>query len=105
MPDAIAQPVSREQVLKLAEGRLDLDERREIVRRLVSQAARKQVTVELDPYAGGPVPETAYDLAMERAFERACRLYEQLHGEGRGEEFELPAPVLAGYSPSAPASP
>src|SRR4051812_9028959 len=100
MSELITQPVSREQVLNLAEGRLDPAERRQIVRRLVAQAARQQVAAELDPYAGGPVPEAAYDLALKRAFERVCRLYEQ----HRGEDFELPAPVLAGYSASAPAA-
>lgn len=106
MLDSIVQPVSRDQLVKLAEGRIGAVERRQIVRRLVSQAARNQVTASLDPFLGEPIPESAYDRAMTRAFERACRLHNQLGGEPAcdeaGEDFEGMVPVVAGYSTSAP---
>jgi len=100
MLDLISQPVSRDQILKLAEGRLGAAERRQIVRRLVAQAARNEVPAGLDPYQ--PVAESSYDLPLKRAFERACRLHAQLRGEDPDSEFEALAPVVASYSTSAP---
>ncbi|HSS50880.1 MAG TPA: hypothetical protein VLX28_18215 [Thermoanaerobaculia bacterium] len=104
MLDPILQPVSRDQLVKLAEGRAGAGERRQIVRRLVAQAARNQVTAGLDPFMGEPVPEAAYDLALKRAFERACRLHEELNGEEASERFEGMMPVVAGYSASEPSA-
>jgi hypothetical protein len=108
MLDPILQPVSREQLVKLAEGRAGAGERRQIVRRLVAQAARNQVTAGLDPFKGKPVPEAAYDQALKRAFERACRLHNQLGGqldcEEAGEGFEGMVPVIPGYSASEPSA-
>jgi hypothetical protein len=102
MPDPVVQPVSRDQVMKLAEGRVGAGERRQIVRRLVAQAARNQVTAGLDPFQGEPVPEGSYDLALKRACERACRLHQQL-GE-TSERFAVMVPVVAGYSASEPSA-
>jgi hypothetical protein len=99
MLDPVSQPVSRDEIAKLAEGRLAAAERRQIVRRLVAQAARNQGTAGLDPFRGEPVPEGSYDLALKRAFERACRLHQQL--EEASEPFEGLVPAAAGYSPSA----
>ena len=95
--------------MKLAEGRFGAGERRQIVRRLVAQAARNQVTVSLDPFKGKAVPEAAYDQALQRAFERACRLHSQLGQqvdceEAGSEEFEGMVPVIPGYSSSAPSA-
>jgi hypothetical protein len=90
--------------LKLAEGRLGTAERRQIVRHLVAQAARNQVTAGLDPYKGEPVPEGSYDLPLKRAFERACRLHDRLYGEDPDEGFEALAPIVAGYSTSEPSA-
>ncbi len=108
MFDSILQPVSQDQLVKLAEGRIGAVERRQIVRRLVSQAARNQVTARLDPFLGEPISETAYDQAMTRAFERACRLHNQLGGEPvceeAGEDFEGMVPIVAGYSTSEPSA-
>jgi hypothetical protein len=104
MLDPILQPVSRDHIVKLAEGRLAAGERRQIVRRLVAQAARNLVTAGLDPFQGEPVPEGSYDLALKRAFERACRLHEQLNGEEPSAPFEGMVPVAAGYSTSAPSA-
>jgi hypothetical protein len=102
MLDPILQPVSRDHIVKLAEGRLAAGERRQIVRSLVAQAARNQVTAGLDPFQGEPVPEDSYDLALKRAFERACRLHRQL--EEASEPFEGMVPVVASYSTSEPAA-
>ncbi len=108
MLDAMVQPVSRDQIVKLAEGRLELNERRRTVRSLLAQAARNQVTANLDPYLGEPVPESAYDLALSRAFERACRLHRELAGEAEETDeiggIELMVPVVAAYSASAPSA-
>ena len=108
MLDSIVQPVSRDQLTKLAEGRTGAGERRQIVRRLVSQAARNQGTVSLDPFQGEPVPEDAYDQALKRAFERACRLHNQLGGRLAGEEdsgkFEGMVPAVACYSTPVPSA-
>jgi hypothetical protein len=92
--------------VKLAEGRIGAGERRQIVRRLVAQAARNQVTAGLDPFKGEPVPEAAYDQALKRAFERACRLHNQLGGEPACDEAgaEFMVPVVAGYSTSEPSA-
>jgi hypothetical protein len=100
MLNPVLQPVSRDQLVKLAEGRVGAGERRQLVRRLVAEAARNKVTASLDPFKGEPVPEGAYDQALKRAFERACRLHERLNGE----EFEGMVPVVAGYSTSAPSA-
>ncbi|HEX4966417.1 MAG TPA: hypothetical protein VF173_36755 [Thermoanaerobaculia bacterium] len=100
MLDPILQPVSRDQIVKLAEGRLGAAERRQTVRCLVAQAARNQGTV-VDPYP--PVAEASYDLPLKRAFERACRLHARLGGEAPDDVFEALAPVVAaGYSTSEP---
>ncbi len=96
------QPVSRDQILKLAEGRVAAGERRQIVRGLVAQAAQNQPVAGLDPFRGEPVPEGAYDLALKRAFERACRLHQQL--EEAGDRFKTLVPVAAGYPASEPAA-
>ena len=93
MLDPIVQPVSRDQIMKLAEGRAGAAERRQIVRRLVAQAARNQITAGLDPFQGEPVPEGSYDLALRRACERVCRLHRQL--EVAGEPFEGLVPAAA----------
>src|SRR5260221_3282271 len=77
MFSATLQPVSRDQIMKLAEGRVGAGERRQIVRRLVAQAARCQVTAGFDPFSAEPVAEASYDLPLRRAFERACRLHER----------------------------
>ena len=98
MIDSIVQPVSRDQLVKLAEGRVGAGERRQIVRRLVAQAARNQGAARLDPFLGKPVSEAAYDHALTRAFERACRLHDQLGGEKTNEDF-------GGWFPSPPATP
>jgi len=108
MIESILQPVSQDQVVNLAEGRLEPSERRRIVRSLLAQAARNQTTAGLDPYPGRPVPETAYDLALSRAFERACRLHKELSGKEEEDEmargFEILVPVRSGYSPSLPST-
>jgi len=105
MLDPVLQPVSQDQIMKLAEGRIAAGERREIVRRLVAQAARNQATAKLDPYLGEPVPEASYDLALSRAFERACRLHKQLGGEAAAKDFgEAMVPVAISYSSSSPAA-
>jgi len=57
MLDSILQPVSRDQIVKLAEGRLKASERRQIVRRLVAQAARIPVTAGFDPFRVESVAE------------------------------------------------
>jgi hypothetical protein len=70
----------------------------------VAQAARNQVTASLDPFQGKPVPANAYDQALTRAFERACRLHDQLNGETANEDFVGMVPIAAGYSTSAPSA-
>lgn len=102
MSDPLLQPVSRDQVMKLAEGRAGMGERRQIVRRLVAQAARNQVTASL--YPDQPAPEASYDLALKRAFERACQLHEQLGSEHLDEELVALAPFVGGYSTSEPSA-
>lgn len=105
MLDPVLQPVSQDQIMKLAEGLAPARERRQIVRRLVAQAARNQAPAKLDPYFGEPVPEATYDLALSRAFERACRLHKQLAGEATADElFEAMVPVAAGYSSLLPSA-
>lgn len=101
MSNAILQPVSRDQIAKLADGRLGAAERRQIVRRLVAQAARNEVTAGLDPFKGEPVPEGSYDLALKRAFERASRLHEQWK---EASDFEDMVPVASAYSSSGPSA-
>jgi hypothetical protein len=109
MFDPVLQPVSQDQLVKLSEGRVGAGERRQIVRRLVAQAARNKVTASLDPFKGEPVPEGAYDQALKRAFERACRLHSQLGGqvdceEAVSEGFDGMVPVIPGYSTSEPSA-
>ncbi|HEV7506970.1 MAG TPA: hypothetical protein VGS07_18920 [Thermoanaerobaculia bacterium] len=98
------QPVSRDQIMKLAEGLVGAGERRQIVRNLIAQAAQNQATARLDPYKGAPVPEGSYDLALKRAFERAYRLHQQINGNDASDRFQGLVPVLTGQSTSEPAA-
>ncbi len=106
MRDVILQPISRNQIEELAAGRLRHAEGRRIVRQLLARAAHApepglpgRLLVQLVQ----PVAERSYEKALDRAFERACRLHERLGGGKPGEAFGPPLELSASYSVSVPA--
>ncbi|MBW8874813.1 MAG: hypothetical protein JF614_07595 [Acidobacteria bacterium] len=103
MRDVILQPVSRDQIEELAAGRLRHTERRHIVRQLLAQAAQASEPVLPGRRLVQPVAEGSYEKALDRAFERACRLYERLGGGNPGGAFDTPMELSASYSASVPA--
>jgi hypothetical protein len=101
--DVTTQRISRNHIERLAAGRLEPAERRGIVRQLMSQAAHSPEPVPPGRFLVEPVAEGSYEQALDRAFERTCRLHERLSGRASGVGFDAPAGIAAGYSPSVPA--
>ncbi|HEX3554996.1 MAG TPA: hypothetical protein VIA62_17360 [Thermoanaerobaculia bacterium] len=102
MRDVILQPVFRDQVEELAAGRLRHAEGRRIVRQLLARAAQSPEPVLPGRLLVPPVAEGSYEKALDRAFERVCRLHERLGGKNPCVGIDTPMELTASYSASVP---